>query len=95
MIEKTILVVDDEPPIRDMLRVALEMAEYAVLEAGDAQQAHSLIVDKKPDLILLDWMLPRQAVLNWPAALSATKLPVKFLLLCLPPKAKRIIKYKA
>ncbi|ABD83093.1 phosphate regulon transcriptional regulator PhoB [Saccharophagus degradans] len=58
MIEKTILVVDDEPPIRDMLRVALEMAEYAVLEAGDAQQAHSLIVDKKPDLILLDWMLP-------------------------------------
>lgn len=58
MIEKTILVVDDEPPIRDMLRVALEMAEYSVLEAGDAQQAHSLIVDKKPDLILLDWMLP-------------------------------------
>ena len=58
MADKTILVVDDEAPIRDMLRVALEMAEYQVLEAGDAQQAHALIVDKKPDLVLLDWMLP-------------------------------------
>ena len=58
MADKTILVVDDEGPIRDMLRVALEMAEYAVLEAEDAQTAHGLIVDKKPDLILLDWMLP-------------------------------------
>ncbi|MFL0800262.1 MAG: phosphate regulon transcriptional regulator PhoB [Agarilytica sp.] len=58
MPDKTILVVDDEAPIRDMLRVALEMAEYTVLEAGDAQEAHSLIVDTPPDLILLDWMLP-------------------------------------
>ncbi len=58
MAEKTILIVDDEAPIRDMLRVALEMAEYAVMEAGDAQGAHAIIVDQKPDLILLDWMLP-------------------------------------
>lgn len=58
MANKTILIVDDESAIRDMLRVALEMAEYHCLEAGDAQSAHSLIVDKKPDLILLDWMLP-------------------------------------
>lgn len=58
MASKTILVVDDERPIRDMLRVALEMADYHCLEAEDAQSAHSIIVDKKPDLILLDWMLP-------------------------------------
>lgn len=58
MSNKTILVVDDEAPIRDMLRLALEMADYKVLEAGDAQSAHSLIVDNKPDMILLDWMLP-------------------------------------
>ncbi|MBC6904125.1 phosphate regulon transcriptional regulatory protein PhoB [Saccharophagus sp. K07] len=58
MADKTILIVDDEAPIRDMLRIALEMADYACLEAADAQQAHSLIVDQKPDLILLDWMLP-------------------------------------
>ena len=58
MLEKSILVVDDEAPIRDMLRVALEMAGYSVMEAGNVQDAHGMIVDKKPDLILLDWMLP-------------------------------------
>lgn len=58
MTEKTVLIVDDEEPIRDMLRVALEMAEYNCLEADNAQSAHSIAVDKKPDLILLDWMLP-------------------------------------
>jgi len=42
MADKTILIVDDEAPIRDMLRVALEMAEYQCIEAEDAQTAHSL-----------------------------------------------------
>lgn len=56
--EKTLLIVDDEAPIRDMLRVALEMADYRCLEAEDAQQAHAIIIDERPNLILLDWMLP-------------------------------------
>lgn len=56
--DKTILIVDDEAPIRDMLRVALEMSDYQCIEAGDAQTAHSLIIDHKPDLVLLDWMMP-------------------------------------
>lgn len=55
---RKILIVDDESAIRDMLRVALEMAEYQVMEASNAQDAHSLIIDEKPDLILLDWMMP-------------------------------------
>ncbi len=58
MTEKTILIVDDETAIRDMLRVALEMADYRVLEADNAQDAHAIVVDHKPDLILLDWMMP-------------------------------------
>lgn len=58
MADKTILIVDDESAIRDMLRVALEMAEYRCLEASDAQGAHGIIIDKRPDLILLDWMMP-------------------------------------
>lgn len=58
MSDKTILIVDDEAPIRDMLRLALEMADYRCLEADNAQEAHALIVDNKPDLILLDWMMP-------------------------------------
>lgn len=55
---KTILIVDDEAAIRDMLRVALEMADYRCIEAADAQQAHAVVIDEKPQLILLDWMLP-------------------------------------
>lgn len=58
MSEKTILVVDDEADIRDMLRIALEMADYRVIEANNAQSAHALAIDEQPDLILLDWMMP-------------------------------------
>ncbi|MFZ2289363.1 MAG: phosphate regulon transcriptional regulator PhoB [Halopseudomonas yangmingensis] len=58
MAGKTILIVDDEAAIREMIAVALEMAGYDCLEADNGQQAHALIVDRRPDLILLDWMLP-------------------------------------
>lgn len=55
---KTILIVDDEAAIRDMLRIALEMADYHCIEASNTQDAHTLIIDETPSLILLDWMLP-------------------------------------
>ncbi|KXS38201.1 MAG: two-component system, OmpR family, phosphate regulon response regulator PhoB [Halomonadaceae bacterium T82-2] len=58
MTSKTVLIVDDEPSIREMIAVALEMADYRVLEADNAQDAHALIVDSQPDLLLLDWMMP-------------------------------------
>ncbi len=53
-----ILVVDDETAIRDMIVMALEMAGFECLEAADGKEAHPLIIDQKPDLILLDWMMP-------------------------------------
>lgn len=58
MNDKTILVVDDEVAIREMIIMSLEMAGLNCLEAGNIQDAHALVIDKKPDLILLDWMLP-------------------------------------
>lgn len=58
MAGRTILIVDDEAPIREMIAAALEMAGYHSLEAADSQTAHAMVVDMKPDLILLDWMLP-------------------------------------
>ena len=58
MAQSTILIVDDEPAIRDMLRLALEMAEYRCIEAGNISDAYVQVVDECPDLILLDWMLP-------------------------------------
>ncbi|SOB77680.1 two-component system, OmpR family, phosphate regulon response regulator PhoB [Marinobacter sp. LV10R510-11A] len=58
MTGKTVLIVDDEPAIREMIAVALEMADYECIEAADAREAHALIIDRQPDIILLDWMLP-------------------------------------
>ena len=56
--QKRILIVDDEPAIRDMVAFALRKAEYETLHAADAREASAAIVEQVPDLILLDWMLP-------------------------------------
>jgi DNA-binding response OmpR family regulator len=54
----TILVVDDEPAIRDMLTYNLEKAHYRVLRAADGPQALELARGHAPDLVILDLMLP-------------------------------------
>ncbi len=53
-----ILLIEDEVAIRDMVRMGLEIAGFSCIEAGDTQYGLTLAHDKKPDLILLDWMLP-------------------------------------
>lgn len=58
MSERTVLIVDDERAIRDMLRMALEIAEYRCIESDNIRDAYTQVVDERPDLILLDWMLP-------------------------------------
>lgn len=56
--QKRILIVDDEPAIRDMVAFALRKGDYDPVHAGDAREASAAIADRVPDLILLDWMLP-------------------------------------
>lgn len=58
MTKQTILVIEDEAAIRDMLKFTLTSADYDVVEAPNAEQGWKIANDKKPDLILLDWMLP-------------------------------------
>jgi two-component system, OmpR family, phosphate regulon response regulator PhoB len=58
MSAQNILIVEDEAPIRDMLRFALERNDFQVSEAGDVQTARIAIANQRPDLVLLDWMLP-------------------------------------
>jgi two-component system phosphate regulon response regulator PhoB len=60
----TILVVDDEPDIREVIRFALENAQFRVLEAGHAEEARKLLSSEGPDLLLLDWMLPGRSGLE-------------------------------
>jgi len=58
MNSQTVLIVDDEYAIRDMLRMALELANFRCIEAENIREAYRLIVDAPPALVLLDWMLP-------------------------------------
>ena len=54
----TILIVDDEPAIRDLVDITLDLAGYKSISTSNAHEALVSVIDKKPDLILLDWMLP-------------------------------------
>jgi two-component system phosphate regulon response regulator PhoB len=56
--QKCILIVEDEPAIRDMVAFALRKAGMDPVHAADARAAQGMIAERVPDLILLDWMLP-------------------------------------
>ena len=56
---KTILIVDDEPPIREVLVYNLKKEGYNVIEAEDGVTAVNIATEQRPDLILLDIMLPK------------------------------------
>jgi len=73
-----ILVVDDEPPIRRLLRVGLTTEGYVVREAADAADAVASLAEEKPDVIILDLGLPdvqgHDLLTGWRA--SGLELPV-------------------
>ncbi|MFN4261841.1 MAG: response regulator transcription factor [Gemmataceae bacterium] len=56
---KTILVVDDDQELSDGLRVVLERLGYKVYQARDGQQGKQLVYQQRPDLVILDMMMPR------------------------------------
>jgi DNA-binding response OmpR family regulator len=59
MAQKTILVVDDDYELSDGLRIMLEKQGYRVVQARDGQQGKQAIYHHKPDLVILDMMMPR------------------------------------
>lgn len=67
---KRILVVEDEPAIREMLGQALARADYDVVAAEDVGAARLALADRLPDLILLDWMLPDVSGVEFARALK-------------------------
>src|SRR6202022_4839383 len=54
----SILIIEDEPSISELISVNLQHAGHCPIRAYNAEQAQNLISDVLPDLILLDWMLP-------------------------------------
>jgi two-component system phosphate regulon response regulator PhoB len=53
-----VLIVEDEAPLVTLLRYNLEKDGFDVAEAGDGEEAMLKIAERKPDIVLLDWMLP-------------------------------------
>ena len=94
MSERTVLVVDDEPMLRNLLCRLLRMEGYEVLEAEDGQAALDLVAREKPDLILLDVMLPARDGLDVLGDLRRTSdIPV-ILVSALAEEADRVLGLK-
>jgi two-component system phosphate regulon response regulator PhoB len=60
-VSATILVVEDEPQVQELLAVNLEHAGHRVLRAGSAEEAEAAIREELPDVLILDWMLPGES----------------------------------
>jgi two-component system phosphate regulon response regulator PhoB len=73
MSSKQILIVEDEKPIRDMIAFGLRRAGFDVREAEDCSMARASIADHRPDLVLVDWMLPDQSGLELTRAVKRNK----------------------
>jgi len=73
MTASKILIVEDEVPIREMIAFHLARAGYETLEAGDCRSARQLLADERPDLALIDWMLPDMSGLELTRALKREK----------------------
>jgi two-component system phosphate regulon response regulator PhoB len=67
---KQVLIVEDEKPIREMIAFGLKRHGFEVREAEDCRTARAALADKRPDLILIDWMLPDMSGLELARALK-------------------------
>jgi len=56
-----ILLVEDEEAIREMLRYALQNKGYVVVEAENAKQAREILLTNRPDIMIIDWMMPGES----------------------------------
>jgi two-component system phosphate regulon response regulator PhoB len=70
MSAKQILVVEDERPIREMIAFGLRRAGFEVREAADARSGRAEVANKRPDLLLVDWMLPDTSGLEFTRGLK-------------------------
>jgi two-component system phosphate regulon response regulator PhoB len=73
-VKAKILIVEDETAIRAMVNLALTQAGHECIEAEDALKARDQIRQQPPDLILLDWMLPKLSGVDYARELRREKL---------------------
>ncbi|MBS0350004.1 MAG: response regulator [Proteobacteria bacterium] len=61
----SLLIIEDEPAIRDLLRFSLPSDQYTLMDAETVAQGTRLLADVIPDLIILDWMLPDKSGIDF------------------------------
>ena len=77
----TVLVVDDQAEIRRLVRICLTVDGHQVLEAANGREAIELLAGRRPDLVLLDLMMPE--VDGWQVLASVRQLP--------PPRRPKVV----
>jgi DNA-binding response OmpR family regulator len=81
--QRTVLVVDDHAPLRTLCRLNLEPAGFRILEAADGDEALAVVAADRPDVILLDIMMPRLSGWKVASALladeSTDEIPIIFI----------------
>lgn len=87
MTDRTILVVEDEESIREMIAFNLERSGYAVRTAEDCASARVQLADGLPDLVLLDWMLPDMSGLEFGRTLRRGELTREIPIIMLTARA--------
>jgi two-component system phosphate regulon response regulator PhoB len=90
-----ILVIEDESAIREMLGYALMKDGYAFEEAAGVEEARPIILKRKPDLILLDWMLPGVSGVDYARRLRADAETRDIPIIMLTAKGEEMDKVKA
>ncbi len=83
--QKTILVVDDDRELVDALRSMLERKGYRVIQAHDGHQAKQAVYNQRPDLMILDMMMPPIGGASLTSVIIARSLPI----LLGPPSRQR------
>jgi len=74
MLAPRILVVEDDSAVRQMLRFVLQQNRFNIVEAIDAEVAQELLKESRPNLILLDWMLPGLSGIDFAKKLKRDRL---------------------
>lgn len=90
----SILIIDDEPAIRELIRFTLESAGFSAREAGHAEEARQCITTEKPALILLDWMLPGRSGIELAEELKKNSAYKKIPIIMLTAKGEETDKVK-
>lgn len=94
MFAKSILIIEDENAIRDMICFAMTPAGFTIIEASNVREAEQKLAQKLPDLILLDWMLPGISGIDFAKKLKRDEITQNIPIIMLTARAEEENKVK-